>query len=31
VWAALPAPTEREALLAYGEPGSSKYRDDPPR
>jgi NADH dehydrogenase len=27
VWAALPAPTEREALLAFGEPGSSKYRD----
>lgn len=31
VWAALPRPTEREALLAYGEPGTSKYRDDPPR
>ena len=27
VWAALPAPTDRDALLAFGEPGSSKYRD----
>ena len=31
VWAALPTPTDREKLLAYGEPGSSKYRDDPAR
>jgi NADH dehydrogenase len=30
VWAALPAPTDREALLAYGEPGSSRYRDTQP-
>lgn len=29
VWAALPPATDREALLAYGEPGTSKYRDDP--
>jgi NADH:ubiquinone reductase (H+-translocating) len=27
VWAALPAATERETLLAFGEPGTSKYRD----
>ena len=27
---ALPAPTEREALLAFGEPGSSRYRDTAP-
>ncbi len=29
VWAALPAATDREALLAFGEPGTSKYRDAP--
>jgi NADH dehydrogenase len=27
VWAALPSATDRAALLAYGEPGSSRYRD----
>lgn len=27
VWAALPSATDREGLLAYGEPGSSRYRD----
>jgi NADH dehydrogenase len=27
VWAALPTATDREALLAFGEPGTSKYRD----
>lgn len=30
VWAALPTPTDREALLAFGEPGSSRYRDTQP-
>jgi NADH dehydrogenase len=29
VWAALPAATDRETLLAFGEPGTSKYRDAP--
>jgi NADH:ubiquinone reductase (H+-translocating) len=29
VWAALPTATDREALLAFGEPGTSKYRDAP--
>jgi NADH dehydrogenase len=27
VWAALPSAADREGLLAYGEPGSSRYRD----
>jgi NADH dehydrogenase len=27
VWAALPSAPDRERLLAYGEPGSSRYRD----
>jgi NADH:ubiquinone reductase (H+-translocating) len=27
VWAALPSATDRDALLAFGEPGTSKYRD----
>jgi NADH dehydrogenase len=29
VWAALPMATDREELLAFGEPGTSKYRDAP--
>jgi len=29
VWAALPTATDREALLTFGEPGTSKYRDAP--
>ena len=29
VWAALPSAADRESLLAYGEPGSSLYRDAP--
>jgi NADH:quinone reductase (non-electrogenic) len=29
VWAALPGATDRETLLAFGEPGTSKYRDTP--
>jgi NADH dehydrogenase len=29
VWAALPTATDRETLLAFGEPGTSKYRDAP--
>jgi NADH:quinone reductase (non-electrogenic) len=29
VWAALPTATDREALLAFGEQGTSKYRDAP--
>jgi NADH:quinone reductase (non-electrogenic) len=31
VWAALPTATDREALLAFGEPGTSKYCDAPNR
>ena len=27
VWAALPSATDRETLLGFGEPGTSKYRD----
>ena len=27
VWAALPTAADREALLAFGEPGTSKYRE----
>jgi NADH dehydrogenase len=27
VWAALPTATDREALLTFGEPGTSKYRE----
>jgi hypothetical protein len=26
-WAALPSAPDREGLLAFGEPGSSRYRD----
>jgi NADH dehydrogenase len=29
VWAALPSATDRETLLGFGEPGTSKYRDAP--
>jgi hypothetical protein len=29
VWAALPTATDREALLAFGVPGTSKYREAP--
>ena len=29
VWAALPMATDRQTLFAFGEPGTSKYRDTP--